>query len=132
MIAPQVHAATRQHKFAPAATLCCGIFSSGFLKEIRRSFIAQNYFALSNDLLVEPQAILERSSLHPHPRRPAQQPHPRRSLENIRGKRAAIDVKFHPQIPRIGDPRNLISGIQHHRLRDKSDKYRPFSHRCIP
>ena len=95
-------------------------------------FVAEDYFALPNDLLVEPQPILERARLYADTRRAAEQAHPGRRLKNIRRERAAVHVKFHAQVSRVRNPRNLIAGIEHYGLWDESNEYGPLRHRRFP
>ena len=49
-------------------------------------------------------------------------------LENVGRERAAVDVEFDTKIARVGDPGDLVAGIEHHRLRNKSNEYRAFGH----
>jgi len=43
-------------------------------------------------------------------------------------KRAAVAVKLHAQIARVGYPAHLVAGIQNHHLRNQADQHRAFRH----
>lgn len=93
-----------------------------------RLFFAENHFALAHKLVVEPQAVFVGCCFAAGARRAAHQANPRGRLKNIRRKGAAIHIKFHSQIAGIGNPRNLIAGVDDYRLRNQSNEYGAFSH----
>jgi len=59
---------------------------------------------------------------------PLSRTHAGRRLKNIRRERTTVHVKFHPQIPRVGNPGNLVAFFKHYDLRDQSNQYGAFSH----
>src|SRR5579885_390750 len=91
-------------------------------------FSAQEYFALTYWVVVQPEAVLVRSRFCSRANRTAQQAHSCRSLKYVRRKRAAARIELDSQAACIGKPRNLVGGIQHHRLRDQADQHRTLSH----
>jgi hypothetical protein len=91
-------------------------------------FFAQNHFALAHQLVVQPQAIFIGCCFASGARRAAEETHAGRSLENIRGKRTAVYVKFDAQIPCVRNPGYLVAFIDHDDLRDESNEYGTFSH----
>jgi hypothetical protein len=93
-------------------------------------FIAEDYFAAADHLIVEPQAIFVRAGLGAYRGWTAQQAHTGWGLENVGRERAAIDVEFHAQVARIGEPTDLIAGVENHDLRDQSNQHRTFGHAC--
>ena len=93
-----------------------------------RSLISQNHFTLPDDLLIQPEPVFVGAGFSSRPGRSAQQPHPRRGLKHVRTEWAAIWVKLHAQISGVGDPRDLLAGIEYYRLRNHSNQYGAFSH----
>ena len=83
---------------------------------------------MTHGLVIQPQAVLVRGRFASRARRAAEQAHARRRLKNVRRKRTPVDIEFDAQIARVGDPGYLIAFIDHHDLRDESNKYRAFSH----
>src|SRR5437764_8564668 len=49
-------------------------------------------------------------------------------LKDVGGKRAAVHIKLDTQVSRVGNPGNLVTRIQHHRLWDQSYEYKAFRH----
>jgi len=98
----------------------------------RRLFFAQNDFAMANELVVQPEAVLVRRRFASGARRTAEQAHPRGGLKNIRRKGAAVHIEFDAQIACVGDPGNLVAFIDHDDLRDESNEYGAFSHFLWP
>src|SRR6059058_1616244 len=90
--------------------------------------LAEDHFALAHQLVVEPEAVFVGRGFAAGARRSAEQADSRGRLKNVRGKRAAVHVKLDTQVSRVGNPRNLVAGIQHHGLRNQSNQYRAFCH----
>src|SRR5437016_8426573 len=86
--------------------------------------LAEDHFALAHQLVVEPEAVFVGRGFAAGARRSAEQADSRGRLKNVRGKRAAVHVKLDTQVSRVGNPRNLVAGIQHHGLRNQSNQYR--------
>jgi hypothetical protein len=95
---------------------------------LRVLFFAEDNFALADELVVEPKAVLVGSALQTDAGRAAQQAHACRGLENIRRKRAAVDVEFDAKIAGVGDPGDLISGVENDYLGYESNEYGTFCH----
>jgi len=83
---------------------------------------------VAHELVVQPQAILIGGRFAAGARRAAEQAHAGRRLKNVRGKRAAVHIKFHAQIAGVGNPGYLVAFIDHDNLRNKSNEYGAFSH----
>ncbi len=92
------------------------------------SFLSQDDFAVAHELVVQPQTVFIGGCFAARARRAAEQTHADRRLKNIRRERTTVHVKFHPQIPRVGNPGNLVAFIEHDNLRDQSNQYGAFSH----
>ncbi len=67
-------------------------------------FLAQEYFTLPYQLVVEPNAVFVGAGFQAHTRRTAQKAHANRRLENVGGKGATVDVELDAQVAGIGDP----------------------------
>jgi hypothetical protein len=93
-----------------------------------RSLFAQNDFALADELVVQPQAVLICGRFASGARRAAKQPHAGGRLKNVGRKRTAVHIEFDAQIARVGDPGYLVAFINHDDLRDESNEYGTFSH----
>jgi len=91
-------------------------------------FIAEDNFTVTDQLIIEPEAILEGGGLDSRTSGTAQQAHSSGRLKNIGGKGAAVDVEFNAEITGIGNPGNLIAVVEHDGLGDNTNKYGPFSH----
>jgi hypothetical protein len=108
--------------FQKLGGLCCRAF---FLRVL---LFAENYFALAYQLIIEPESILIRGTLEPDARRAAQQAHACGGLKNIGRKRAAVDVEFDAKVAGVGDPGDLISGVEYDDLGYESNKYGTLCH----
>jgi hypothetical protein len=102
--------------------LCCRALFSGAL------FFAEDDFALAYELIVEPDTILVSGALEAESGRAAQQAHTGGGLKNIGRKRAAVDVEFDAKIAGVGDPGDLISGVENDHLGYKSNEYGTLCH----
>ena len=83
---------------------------------------------MADELIVEPQLVFVGGRFAAGARRAAEQAHARARLKNVGRTGTAVHIKFDAQIARVGDPGYLIAFIDHHDLRDESNKYRAFSH----
>jgi hypothetical protein len=90
--------------------------------------IAENHFALADQLVIQPQPVFKSCAFNPGPGRTAQQPHACRSLKYIGGKWAPVSVELDPEIPSVRQPGDLVAIIKHHNLGNYAYKYRPLSH----
>ena len=111
--------------FIPSDFLFSAMRSAPLLRVL---FFAQDDFALADELVVQPQAIFVRSRFASRTRRAAEQAHAGWGLKNVRGKRAAVRIKFDAQISCVGDPGDLVAFIEHDDLRDESNEYGAFGH----
>jgi hypothetical protein len=91
-------------------------------------FFAEDDFALADELVVEPKAVLVGGALQTDTGRAAQQPHACRGLKNIGGKGAAVDVEFDAKIAGVGDPGDLISGVEYDYLGYEPNEYGTLCH----
>jgi hypothetical protein len=91
-------------------------------------FFAENDFALTYELIVEPDTILVGGSLEAEAGRAAQQAHACGGLKNVGRKGTAVDVEFDAKIAGVGDPGDLISGIENDHLGYESNKYGALCH----
>jgi hypothetical protein len=98
----------------------------GFL--LRALFLAEDDFTLADELVVEPNTILVGGALKTDTRRPAEQSHTCRGLENIGRKRTAVDVEFDAKIAGVGDPGDLITGVEYNDLGYESNEYGTLCH----
>jgi hypothetical protein len=89
---------------------------------------AEDDFALANELVVEPESVLVRGTLQTDTWWAAQQAHACRGLKNVGRKRAAVDVEFDAKIAGVGDPGDLVSGVENDYLGYESNEYRTFCH----
>lgn len=90
--------------------------------------LAEDHFALAHQLIVEPKSVFIGRGFAAGAWRSAEEADACRRLKNVRRERAAVYVKLDTQVSRIGNPGNLVTGIQHHGLRNQSNQYRAFSH----
>jgi len=98
-----------------------------------RLFVPEDDFALADELVVEPEAIFVGGGFRAWPRRAAEQTNAGGRLEDVRGKRAAVHVEFDAQIAGVGEPGDLVAGIEYDDLRNESNEYGAFGHlRCAP
>jgi hypothetical protein len=95
---------------------------------LRVLFFAENDLALPHQLIVEPEAILVGSAFEADAGRAAQQAHACRGLKDIGRKGAAVYVEFDAKIASVGDPRDLISGVENDYLRYQSNEYGTLCH----
>ena len=86
---------------------------------------------MAHNVIIQGESVLVRARRDAGARRAAHQPHPRRRLKNVRGKRAALRVEFHAKIPALGEPDDLISGLDEDDLGQHSHKDKLFSHSSI-
>jgi hypothetical protein len=49
-------------------------------------------------------------------------------LKDIGGKRAAVDIEFDAKIAGVGDPGDLVAGVENDDLRYKSNEYGALCH----
>jgi hypothetical protein len=91
-------------------------------------FFAKDDFALAYELIVKPDAILVGGALEAESWRAAQQAHAGRGLKNIGRKGAAVDVEFDAKIAGVGDPGDLISGVENDHLGYESNEYGTLCH----
>jgi hypothetical protein len=91
-------------------------------------FVAQNDFAATDHLVVQPQPVFICARFGSYGGRSAQQAHACGGLENIGSEGAAVNVEFHAEIARIGEPTNLIAGVENHDLWNQSYQHRAFCH----
>jgi hypothetical protein len=91
-------------------------------------FFAEDDFALANELIVQPKAVFVGGALEADAWRAAQQAHTCRGLKNIGGKGAAVDVKLDAKIAGVGDPGDLIPGVEYDDLGYESDEYGTLCH----
>jgi hypothetical protein len=108
--------------YKSSAACVAGLFSLGAL------FFAEDDFALAYQLIVEPDAILVGGAFEAESRRAAQQAHAGWSLKNIGRERAAVDVEFDAKIASVGDPGDLISGVENNHLGYESNEYGTLCH----
>jgi hypothetical protein len=101
---------------------CCRAFSFCPL------FFAEDDFALADELVVEPEAVLVCGAFQADTGRAAQQAHACRGLKNVGRKGAAVDVEFDAKIAGVGDPGDLVSGVENDDLGYESNKYGTFCH----
>jgi hypothetical protein len=94
-------------------------------------FLAQEYLALANKLIIKPNAVFVGAGFQADTGRPAQEAHPNGRLENVGRKWTAVDVELDAQVAGIGDPGDLIAGVEYDCLRDESNEYRAFGHFCF-
>ena len=90
--------------------------------------LAKDDFTLAYKLVVEPQAVLVGRGFAPGTGRAAEQANAGWRLKHVRGKRAAVHVKFDAQVSRVGNPGDLVAGIQYDRLWNESYENRAFRH----
>jgi|SRR5208282_1443905 len=90
--------------------------------------LAEDDFALADELIVEPETILVGGALEADAGRAAQQAHACRGLKNIGRKGAAVDVEFDAKIASIGDPGDLITRVKNDDLRYESNEYGTLCH----
>ena len=83
---------------------------------------------MADKLIVEPKSVFVSRRFQAGPRWAAQEADAGGSLEDVRGKWTAISVEFNAQISGIGDPGDLIAGIENDDLRDESNEYGAFGH----
>jgi hypothetical protein len=95
---------------------------------LRVLFFAKDDFALADQLIVEPETVLVGGALESDAGRAAQQAYACRGLKNIGRKGAAVDVKFDAKIAGVGDPGDLVSGVENDYLGYKSNKYGTLCH----
>jgi hypothetical protein len=121
-----------------AATKACSPFlepgsSSCRVFSFRLLLLAEDDFALANELIVEPEAVFVGGSLEAGARRAAEKAHSRGRLKDIGGKRAAVDIEFDAKIAGVGDPGDLIAWVENDNLRYKSNEYGALCHcSCAP
>ena len=63
-------------------------------------------------------------------RQAAEKAHACRRLKNIGGKGAAVDIEFDAKIAGIGDPGDLITGVENDDLWYESNEYGALCHCC--
>lgn len=93
-------------------------------------FVADDDFALADELVVEPKAVLVGRSLGARARRAAEQADAGGNLKYVGRKRTTVDVKFDAKVAGIGNPGDLIAGIENDDLRNESNEYGAFGH-CV-
>jgi hypothetical protein len=116
-----------------AATKACSPFlepgsSSCRVFSFRLLLLAEDDFALANELIVEPEAVFVGGSLEAGARRAAEKAHSRGRLKDIGGKRAAVDIEFNAQIAGVGDPGDLVAGVENDDLGYESNEYGALCH----
>src|SRR6266403_497477 len=94
----------------------------------RSLFLAQDHFAVSDELIVQPQLVFVGRRFAAGARRAAEQAHASGSLKNGGRKGTAVHIKFDAQIAGVGDPGDLVAVVEHHGLRDKTNEYGAFRH----
>lgn len=92
--------------------------------------IANYHFALADELVIEPEAVLISRGFGAGPRRAAEQADAGGNLKNVGRKRTTVDIEFDAQIAGVGNPGDLIAGIEHDYLRNESNEYGAFGH-CV-
>jgi hypothetical protein len=95
---------------------------------LRVLFFTEDDFALADELVVKPEAVLVGGALQTDTGRAAQQAHPCRGLKNVGRKGAAVDVEFDAKIAGVRDPGDLVSGVENDDLGYESDEYGTFCH----
>ena len=90
--------------------------------------LAEDHFALAHQLVVEPEAVFIGRGFAAGAWRSAEEADPGGRLKNVRRERAAVHVKLDTQVSRVGNPGNLVAGIQDHGLRNQSNQHRAFCH----
>ena len=90
--------------------------------------IAEKHFASTDELVVDPDAILVADGFRTWTGRARKQTHARGRLKHIRRKRAAVGIKFHAQIAGVRNPADLISGIENHGLGNQAHQDGAFGH----
>lgn len=118
----------------PVARRCDSSLRAGIFVWWRRLdaglFVSHDDFAMADELVVEPEAVLISRGFGARARRAAQQADAGGNLENVGRERTTVDVKFDAKVAGIGNPRDLIAGIENDDLRNKSNEYRAFGH-CV-
>jgi hypothetical protein len=99
-----------------------GLFS------FRLLLLAKDDFALADELVVEPETVLIGGALEAHAGRAAQKAHACRGLKNVGRKGAAVDVEFDAKIAGVGDPGDLVSGVEDDHLGYQSNEYGALCH----
>lgn len=87
---------------------------------------------MSDDSIIDRDAIFVRPGIDAGPGGSALQAHARRRLKNIGGKRAAARIEFDLQITGVGDPHDLLIRANDNDLGQHSNQDQLFSHRKGP
>jgi hypothetical protein len=95
---------------------------------VRPLFFAEDDFALANELIVEPEAVLVSRAFQAGAGWAAQKAHACRGLKDVGGKRATVDVEFDAKIAGVGYPGNLISWVENDHLGYQSNEYGALCH----
>src|SRR6266404_2585570 len=91
-------------------------------------FFAEDDFAVTDELVVQPQLVFVGGRFAAWAWRAAEQAHARGRLKNVRRKGTAVHIKFDAQIAGVGDPGDLVAVVEHDGLRDESNEYGAFRH----
>src|SRR6267143_4418719 len=86
-------------------------------------FLPEDYFAVADKLIVQPQLVFVGGRFAAGARRAAEQAHARGRLKNIRRKGTAVHIKCDAQSAGVGDPGDLVAVVEHDRLRDDTNEY---------
>jgi hypothetical protein len=83
---------------------------------------------LADKLVIEPDTVLVGGGFEADAGRAAQKAHARGRLKNVGRKGAAVNVEFDAKIAGVGDPGDLITGIEYDDLRYQSNEYGALCH----
>jgi hypothetical protein len=89
---------------------------------------AENDFAVTYQLVVEPETILEGGGFDPGPSGATEQAHTGGSLKHVGRKRATVHIELDTKIAGVRDPGNLVAVIENDSLGNQAYEYGPFSH----
>jgi hypothetical protein len=85
------------------------------------ALFADDDFAASHHLIVQPQAIFVATGFGAGNGRTGEQAHAHGGLKNVGGKRAAFGIEFDAKSTRVRNPADLVAGIEHHGLGNQAD-----------